>query len=280
MTLLRNAWKMSDGIAATALLIVAPACAAILLALPRPVEPNQLPSLRLNAKQVAQTWVGDQASAKDAPRSPPAVQLRALLLEEGRSERALSESPGAFQRRRDQIRQALAAVRRLEGEKAILALRAQAVTELESGLDLALPSDQTEGLLGSFPSFLQRYRAAKDGVLVAPRLVVRTMFKGRWNMLHELPSTYALSPVERLAYYGWLALHADGAPLALRYAALEQYQTAGGRSVAEAKGTLLFLDGQFEKAVHNLQDAFRQHRTLRLRNYVLGAQQAAAVSDL
>jgi hypothetical protein len=232
--------------------------------------------LRLDAKQVAQILVSDQEAAKRAPSSPPAVQLRELLLEEGMSERVLSESPGGYQQRRVQIRQALAALRRFGGEKAVLALRAQAITEVELGLDLALPTGQAERLLGSFPAFLQRYRAAKEGVLLAPRLVVRSMYKGRWNMIHELPSAYALSPIERVAYYGWLALHADGAPLALRQAALQPYQTAGGRAVAEAQGSLLFLDRQNDKAIRQLQDAFQQHRTLRLRNYLLGAQKAAA----
>jgi tetratricopeptide (TPR) repeat protein len=268
---------MSDGVAAAALLCLAPSCALILLTLPRPVSPFGLPGLRLDSRQIARVLANEQAVARISLKSAPAAELKELFLAEGRAERALEESPGAFQVRRDRLRRALAQLRQIEGEKAVAVLRAQAVGRLQSALDLALPKAQAEQVLGSFANFLQRYRATVEGNLVAPLCVVRTMYKGRWNLIHELPPTYGFVPVERLAYYGWLALYADGAPLALRKRALEAYESDGGRAIAEAKGVLFFLDRQYEQAVDYLQLAYRRHPTLRLRNYLLGAQKAAGI---
>jgi hypothetical protein len=195
------------------------------------------------------------------------------------AERALIESPYTFVQRRDKVRQALMNLRRQSGEESVLALRAWAVGQLQLSLELVLPKERAERVLGTFPSFLQTYGATRDGVLFAPDFVVRTLYKGRWNLIHELPSTYGFVRVERLAYHGWLALHADDAPLALRHRALQEYQLAGGRRAAEAKGILFFWERQYDKAAYYLHQAYQRHGTLRLRNYLLGLQKADGIEN-
>ena len=277
MKLKLEAWTISDTVAATALLILAPSCAFILLALPRAVAPTSLPGLRLDARKMAEVLKADIAATQTVPTSALAAELQELLLEEGRFERSPWGSFNTYQQLNNKLRSAQERLRRSEGEKAVTAARVRAVAQLEAALDVALPKPQAEAILGSFPAFLQRYRAAKQGELIAPPFVVRVMYKGRWNVLHQLPPTDGFAPVERLAHFGWLALHADGSPLPLRLQGVEGYAAAGGSRASEAKGVLYFLDGQYPQAARHLQTAYRQHRTLRLRNYLLGAQKAAGI---
>jgi hypothetical protein len=110
---------------------------------------------------------------------------------------------------------------------------------------------------------------------VAPRFVIRTMYKARWNVIVGLEPTLFFKPIELLSHFGWLALHADNAPISLRLNALQQYAQAGGQRVAEATGVLQFLAGNYREAVRFLAVAYQRESSWRLRNYLLGAQKAA-----
>ncbi len=272
---LRNKAGMSDAVAASGLLVLAPSCALLLLALPRPVTPKHPPALRLPARQVAAAIARDRDLARAAPGSKTARHLEELLSQKGESEREPTEPVPVYEKRRARFSRTIVKLRNESGERAVLALRARALEKLEAALDLTLSEKQAQSILGSFPVLLQRYGATRDGRIVAPHFVIRTMFKARWNIIHSLEPTYGLSRIERLAHFGWLALHADDAPISLRLQALEQYAAAGGQRVPEARGVLQFLAGDYASAAESFEKARRNRGTLRLRNYALAAQHAA-----
>ena len=119
-------------------------------------------------------------------------------------------------------------------------LRAKAALQLEDALELRLEGKRAKQVIGAFNSLLERERASMDGYLVAPRFVVRTLYKARWNILAGLAPDHAFERIERRAFYGWQALHSETEPLPKRMAALHEYGLAGGDHVEEALGILLF----------------------------------------
>ena len=46
-------------------------------------------------------------------------------------------------------------------------------------------SEEIEGLFGGFPEIMERYGLMRDGVLIAPRLTLRSLYKARWNAIHR-----------------------------------------------------------------------------------------------
>jgi hypothetical protein len=265
-----NRWVISEELTCVSLLALMPACAIFLLVLPRSVEPTNFPGLRLDSKEVTRVLDRDR-SLESRDGSALERELWKLFLEQGAAERGLTEPPSAFVRRRDQIRRTLVGIQEAPGDKSIEALQARAARHLELALGLSMSRKNAEQVLGSFPNFLERYQLAREGILLAPHFVIRTLYKSRWNLIHDLPATYAFSRVERLAYYGWLTLHTDSAALSLRQEALYEYERLGGSRVAEAKGAFYFQQGQYERATFFLERAAKQHPTLRLRNYALAA---------
>lgn len=161
---------MSDTASAIMLLAFAPACALLLLAIPRPVTPAKLPALRFDARQADEVLRSDRLAARAAPRTAAAIELENLLLQQGDAERNYVETFSEFQMRRDRFKQAMKKFRQEGGEKALIALRARGVTQFEAVLDLALDKRLSQRILGSFPNFLQRYRATIDGEFVRRRL--------------------------------------------------------------------------------------------------------------
>src|SRR5690348_7655955 len=68
------------------LIVTATACAILAFAVPRPLEPVQLPPLVLDAQAVRQALARDAALAREAPSDPQIEAMRATYLEQGRSE--------------------------------------------------------------------------------------------------------------------------------------------------------------------------------------------------
>jgi hypothetical protein len=269
-----NARQIPDTVACILLMLLAIACAFFLLAQPRRVDPVQLPSLRLPADEISAAVERDRKASRALVVSEAVTKLEKTFLQKGEAANDPSASPGRSEGLRRTLRDGLEALARNLGEKAVVGLRARAVARLESALDLGLSEKETRGVLGSFPVLLQRYDAARNGELLAPLFVVRTMYKSQWNLIHGLDSTEGFTRVEEAALYGWLALHGQSAPLTLRLRALEAFASAGGLQIAEARGVLYFKLGRYREAEQELVSAIDRNPSIRLRNYWLGARRA------
>lgn len=271
--------KLSEPIAALLLLTLTTACAGLLLAQPRHVAPLELPSLLLPADAVAAVIAKDESAARQAPRSAAAQAFEKLLDEQGRIETLGRESSDRYAARRAALVESYRTLAREVGETTALRLRAKAVERLEDALDLRIDTTHARAVIGAFNSVLDRESASRDGYLVAPRFVVRTLYKARWNILAGLPPEYAFERIERRAFFGWQALHCDELPLQKRVAALHEYGLAGGDHVEEALGILLFRLGDYAQSASALETAYRKQGSLRLRNNLLAARSAAGFAD-
>jgi hypothetical protein len=268
---LRNALRLPEPLATLALFVLATALAALLLVRPRVVTPRELPSLVLDRDAVAKAIAADQDAARRAPRTATANALRAALTEQGEQELIGSERRELYRKRRERLAQNYAALVAENGEAAALQLRAEAVGELDRAIDLELPFARARVVIGAMGEMLQREGASFDGQLTAPRFVVRTLFKARWNLLHGLRPAHAFERIEQHAYFGWQALHAERLPIPQRSEALLNYAKAGGARVEEARGVLYYMHDEFEPASTILTAAHAADPSFRLRNYALGA---------
>jgi len=250
-------------------------CVVVLVALPRALAPEQTPQLVLDRSAVATVLAADRKASATAPKTPLALELDLRFLELGAAEDR--NEPSA---RTKLQRQGLARIhQRLvgeAGEAASLGLRAAAMERLEAALSARLSADETRRVLGVFPEAAARHHATRDGNEVAPHFVLRTLYKARWNLAMGLAADHAFAPVEGRAYHGWLALHAHNLGPGMRSKALLAYERAGGRYVAEAQGVLAFLGQDYEQSVAALTLAYQTTPSLRVRNWLRGAQVAAA----
>lgn len=265
----------SDARSATWMLIVAAVCGYVLIALPRTAIPTETPALQCDPDAVAAVVAHDRSLAKQAPTSPAALELDALLLERGEVEREASETNETQSVRRDRISRALQVLQSAGDDEAVLKLRARAVDRMQDALDLRLPPEQIQGVLGGFPTLLREALASRDGELVAPSIFVRTLYKVRWNVIMGLPQLYALERVELAAYNGWYGLHATNGPIDARLDVLKAYRAAGGWYVDEARAALGYMGGDPAGAVRALQRAYATRPSFRLRNWQRAAERAA-----
>jgi tetratricopeptide (TPR) repeat protein len=262
---------LSETTAASALLVLCLTLAALLFARPRATPPDELPSLRLSERAVREVMVADAAAAQAAPDSPRARALEGLLMRHGEAEARGPEPAEDYNARLESLaggyRQLVAEI----GVASALRLRARNIQRIDAALELRLPEAEAKAVLGSMPRILALEGATHDGYLAAPRFVVRTLSKARWNLVHGLKPTHQFAPVELRAYYGWQALHSERLPLAQRIKALDGYIRAGGADAYEAYGTLLYRQGEYELALRALERAQRSNDSLRLRNNALAA---------
>jgi hypothetical protein len=253
-------------------------CGLVLAFLPRAIAPTELPALTLSAADVARVLRDDESRAASAPISEIAGEQRRMFLQFGQSEIAALENPQLASQRRQALHHVYERVVAAHGEAGALALREQALAEFERALDLQLPAARTKAVLGLFPNALEQHMATRDGEEIAPHFVMRTLYKVRWNRMNGLDIDWGFARVERIAYFGWLGLHATNLPLPQRRQALQKYAAAGGPHADEALGVLAFLDKDYPHAIEALTRAQALAPGLRLRNYINGALVAAALS--
>jgi hypothetical protein len=254
-------------------LVAVPAMAAVWMVMPRPVRPVEPPSLVLAGEEVAEVTARDETPPEPAPESEAVRLLLRLVREQNLAEVGTGEPPGTLRRRQATVRQAVVDVVREHGAWAIDALRSAAVRELwpamAGSVKESAEQEEIDAILGSFPRMVRRYGLWVNGHRVAPRFVVRTLFKARWNALLGLETTEGFAPVERQAYWGWLALHAGGADPALRLDALTRYAEVGGARTEEARAVLLLEAGHTAEAAAHMTRAHEAGGGLRLRNHAL-----------
>jgi hypothetical protein len=265
--------SIPDAWASALLLLLAVACALFLLWLPRPVQPQETPGLRLPVAEVNRVLQRDRAAERATLPEAMVAQLQRLYRDQGRFETRIHFRSEARERAQE-LRELLRLFRKKQGDEGVSALRSRAVASLRSALDLELDDEETRGVMGSFAKTLRMYGASRDGELVAPWFVVRTMYEARWNMVHALAPTDGMERVELLAYYGWLALQAETAPMAMRLKAVERYASLGGAGAEEAWGVLAYRAGDLVSAQRHLRAAYRKRNGWRLRNYLLAVQRA------
>lgn len=260
------------------LFFTAVAVVLALCAIPRLLAPTELFALHLSREQVQAQLADDARQARLSPHSPFAAELARLVLAHGEAETRGSEMTENYLRRRSALRAAYQRLVADAGEPAALAMRARAVEQLEAALDLRLPQEQLTAVMGVFANALAAHGAVRDGEEVVPHFVTRTLYKARWNLAVGLPAAHAFAPVERRAFHGFLALHAENLPLPARQGDLERYAAAGGVRYAEARGVLAFRAHDYSAAVQSFERAYEKSQSLRLRNYLLTARLALAAS--
>lgn len=232
----------------------------------------EMPALALPPDAVRAQITADRSAAERAPADDDASRARLEVFEEANvAEVEAADSPGRAARRREQLAETLAGLVEAHGEDAVEATRAADLARAERAMRGELPEVQHAPALGGFPSVLERWSMARRGRQVAPRFVVRTAFKARWNAMYGREPTEGMSEVERRAHWGWLALHGDAAPFAMRTEAVDHYAAAGGERAEEARGVLLYDEGMGEAAQTAFETAHAQQPTFRLRNHALAA---------
>ena len=253
------------------LVLCTPGVCTWLFSRARPALATEVPALMLDAGGVAAQRTRDVAQAARAPESDAATERREAYHECNRAELDVADRPSRAQRRRDRLIAALAAVEQEHGAESRAALRA---ADLERAMLLLRGQGEGErdAELGGLVGTLERYGMVQGGRQHAPAFVVRTAFKARWNAQHDRPLTEELGPLELRAYWGWLALEAETAPLEHRLTALGPYAEAGGTRDAEARGALLLQAGRRDEAAEAFEVAYRAAPSFRLRNHALAAR--------
>jgi hypothetical protein len=262
--------------------VAAAAFVGATLAIPQAVDPWEMPSLMLDRAAVSDAIRFDQALAADAPDSPEAQTLRSLFLEHGRAEVNRPYPGREYDRRQAAIHRATGELLASGGPAAFDAMRAAAVEDFVRVFyersDVAR-SDEEIAVLGGFPEIEKRYGLVLDGVVIAPELTVRTLYKARWNAIHRQPFVDGFSKIELQAYWGWFALHGWGQPLTKREEALFAFRDAGGAGTEEAAALFDVLGGRPDRAATSLQQLYAATGELRLRNMGLGALHAALLQN-
>ncbi len=213
--------------------------------------------------------------------------------EQGRAEVTGEEPPGRGRARLVTLREQAARIAARQGEAALLRLREDTVDRYRAlwrrrARGEAVRAEQLAELVGAFGVMLERYGLTRRGRLLAPPVVVYTLYRARWNALAGRPLTWRLSTLERAAYHGWLAYHGRGAAPALRLRALRAFArlrhvpwppvdavtsdavaTRGARDVQRARVALLFDAGRPEDALALTSGLLRYRRDVGLRNAAL-----------
>jgi hypothetical protein len=258
--------------------VVAASLAGGILAMPQPVDPWEMPSLVLDREAASDAIRLDRALAEEVPESEEVRALRSLFLEHGRAEADPPYARVEYDERQAAIYRGMQAVVAKHGPQALEAMRAAAVEELVRvlGDGTRPPEDDHEvGVLGGFPRILRQYGLIYRGVMVAPELSVRALYKARWNSIHRRDLVDGMSPIELQAYWGWLALYGWSRPLSEREDALVAFENAGGFGAQEAAALMDLLAGRPDRAWKSLERLYAQSGQLRLRNLALGAMHAA-----
>lgn len=248
--------------------------AIVALAAPRPVAPTETPGLVLSPDVAIEARERDRELAAEAPTGIPAETVLDAYRRHGLAERS-GTNPETYRYDRRSIVRATALLREEGGENAISALRAAVTEHLDEGLRGTLDAADQDALMGTFIETMSSYGIIDDGEWRAPDVVVRTLFKARFNAALRLELTEGLSPVELEAYWGWLAFEAHDAPTDRRLEALRGYEQVTGTTQLEALGTLLFQAEQYLAAAEAFEGAYRETGNLRLRNHALAAMAEA-----
>ncbi len=226
-------------------------------------------ALRLDAQLSAQAHTRDLELAERAPTGEEAETLTALFREHGLAEANAGEPRAVRLNREERFARALTRFKEVHGAEGLAALRARTCEELTVALKGELSDETERAVLGAFPRLLEQYGLSDNGEVIAPHFVVRTLYKARWNSIHDLPLTDGLDEGELRAYWGWLAVEGV-APPTLRLDAVQRFQEFDERAALEAAAYIAYARGDFSRAT-NLYGELANQGDLRLRNHALAA---------
>ena len=251
-------------------------CVYFLAALPKPVLPREGPVLHLDAGAVAAAQRENERRIDGLEPSDALSHLRRLVREQRRREArsrelATDDAPDTtHEARMAALGEAAVAVVADAGEDALDGFVADELNGLRMVLAGLLQPEAEEAEVGSFPRMLDRYGVAEDGEVVAPTIVVESLFKATVNALLQRELTAGFAPVELQAYWGWLAFH-EGGDAARRRAAAARYREAGGdaRAVLELEAWLAFREGKTGEAAQLYRRLEEATGSLRARNHAL-----------
>ncbi len=272
-------YSISETTLVLLLYIVATCFLVTLLILPRAVPPEYLPALPVNYTATSTLIAHDKALAHQKALSPEAKTLIELYEEQGLAEAGLLEVEdiqNAAAMRRNQIKQGVHTFILKHGALGLRALQAHTLSQLKSAL-VHPEKRENQALLGSFPRMLERYGLQVDGKCIAPYPVIRTLFKARWNFIHERAPTDSFTLEELRNYHGWLIMHAPNVSMERKFEAFTFYKQAGGSRANETLGTLLYQNGQYARAFQAFSKAYMNSGALRLRNHAFAAQAAESL---
>lgn len=295
-----GASRLWDGWQAGALVLLL-ASSAVFLAVPRAVEPVELPLPRIDQPALAATMAGDDALARKAEEATLDVDIRAV----GRELRAYNRVVAAGEHDAlyaARLRVVRATARALGlSEEALLTLRAyqtvRFVSELRRWQQTGQVTDELEQLGGDFLRLAQRNRwcAGLDRELIPDERVLRAFYKKRWNdVTGANAGLFALTLDEdrvRLGFFLQHPLTTTAPPEGRSPLAQRRWQAANDRQRLQviarlgqrdpsypgqlARGVLLYQSQKFGAAT----EAFRRHleaapdgpHTLRAQNYLKAA---------
>ena len=276
--MLGAATKLDDRVALYALFVLAVACLLMLCAVPRPLVPDTLPGFGMSSNAVDAVLAQDALDEKRAPRSPSAFEFERLFLAHGEAEdRRIGDitTQGVPTR---ELAAAYAAMVQQDGALAGIRMRARLLAKLEAALALRLPKEQVKGVMGLFADALAKHGVTRDGIEVAPHIVMRTLYKVRFNLAVQQAPDFALAEVERQAFRGWIAFRAEALRIDRRLTELKAYAKAATADaapvIAEAEGVLLFQKGAYAEARGAMLRAHAATGHMRQRNYALAAELA------
>lgn len=250
------------------LFVSAVGIAGMLVAIPRAVMPHETMGLHFADDDARENFAKDEAAIRSLPEEEALVEERRLYAELNAIEAGV---PGEARELTTTLVSETERLAAAFGDEAIDALRCDAAHRLTD--DLAREADDPERAkrLGGFEGFLDRYSARSGSEITAPPIVVRTIFKARWNLVHGLEATDGLRPLELEVYWGWLALEATSVEAQRRVPALDRYAEASGEDVREARATLAIIDARPHEAAEIYRELRAEAENLRLRNHELAA---------
>jgi hypothetical protein len=258
------------------LLVTLMGCAVVVLTMPRPVEPVNMPPLVLDASAVAAQRAADETLAANLPAGKDVEELRARYLDEGRAERTVNPGTSGMAERRGEFKLLARRVLARVGSQGALALRAEATERFMRALRGELSAGpELDGLVGNFLTVMGRYGLVDaELTVVAPEATVRAMYKARWNIVHERPPRDGLTRLDLQAYEGWNALHATNLSAARRLEAARVFYEVGGRHGAEAYAIAAYRARALGEAEKLLIAAQKQQSSLRVRNELMAVWRA------
>lgn len=240
----------------------AAACAYVVVALPRAIEPREPPWFLESAPAAA-------AEPAPIPPDPMLDRLIELILARGAFEAGGSEPPSATRERADRTRMLAASVERNLGAEPLEAVARDLVRRIEAAI--VGDADADPALLGDFERQLARYGAVREGRRVAPRVVVRALAAARVAALLQMEPTRFMSDGEAEAYFAWAALHAGSDREELRELGLGGWRAHDAVRADEARAYHAYVSRRHDEAARLYQRVHEATGELAARNHSLAA---------
>lgn len=246
-------------------------CAAVLILIPRAVEPTETPGLSLDRAAINAQLAADKATAAKVPTDKAGAYVVGLWHRFNSDTSSGAVIAYDLNKHRTARILALRTVRNEKGDAISDTYRAQAAEDAIPAITGRMSQKDMYAKGGRLIDTLFRYDMAKDKFLLAPSFVIRCAAKARWNGIFARQQVEGFTNIEKQAYYGWIAFRAASIDPANRLDALDQYEKAGGRKSLEARASLLYGAGNGMHAAKLYEKLYATTHNLRYRNHAKAA---------